>query len=343
MTSPPTSSGPVLGLSSEDMQKISEILGRLAESKLPLPEILIKISEDLPQKSLRQALEQIGRNVGEGKSLEESLEILQDSSNMVAIGTIRSVLKTHTPAKTLFQVLKHQQMRKDLERGFWLKLVYPMILLLACSLLFGAVLRVISTQFIPIFRDFGISLPVLTQIVVSFADSASKLGWFGILVPLVFSSFIVAAISVAINGSLRKWLDMAQFCRISADLMDSQCPLHETLAISRMLSTGRLGAALDDMMELVQQGLSLPESIELQRAFPDGVADLIRWSSDHGGSGAEGLRVAASLYESRGRSQSRFLASVFTVFTACVVVWMIMITMIAIFAPMLSLLGMLSG
>lgn len=339
----PAETRPLFSLSAQDIHQIAEIVGRLAESKLPLPEVLLSMSQDLPQKSLRKALEQMSQDVSAGRTIEEALERIQDSSNREAGGMLRLILRTNEPAKSLFQILNHQQLRRELRTGFWIKLVYPIMLLLGCSLLFGALMRIIVVQFIPLFRDFGINLPGITKLVFNVADASSQLGFMGVFVPLVFCVFILAAVSLAINGTLQRWQDLAQFCRVIADLMDSGCPLAESLVITRMMATGRLGAAIDDMTELVQQGYDLPDALELQRVFPDGISNLIRWASTNGGSGAEGLRVAASLYESRGRSQSQFLTSVFTVVTMVIVIWIIIITIIAVFSPMMWLLRSLAG
>ena len=203
-------------------------------------------------------------------------------------------------------------------------------------------LRVVATQFAPIFRDFGISIPILTEILLQLADTINQLGLAGVFMPLILCTSILLAVSLAINGSLQRWLAVSQFCYILAELLDSDCPLAESLQICRMLSRGRLAMAADNMLDLALTGVNLPDAMEAQAAIPEGAANLVRWAQSTGGSGAEGLRVAASLYEARSRSEARFLQSVFTVVAGIIVFWLILMTVVSVFGPMLSLLGRLS-
>lgn len=332
-----------LRLSEADIEKIGAIVGKLAQSSLPLPDLLRCIAADLPEKSLRNALNQLSHDISQGKSVEESLENIQDRSNNSAIGLLRAVIQTRASGETLFQILRYQQARKDLQRTFWLRLIYPIALLLCASLLFGGILRVVAYEFLPIFRDFGIALPGLTQMIVSLSETASEIGLLGYFVPFAFCSVLILIVFWGINSNLQKWQELAQFCRISADLMDSECSLPETMAITSLMTKGKLARAIENMIELVEQGVSFPDAIDLQSAIPLGLSDLYHWSASHGGNGSEGLRVAASLYEARGRSQVKFLNALLTVVTAIFVIWMILISVTAIFTPMISLLRMLSG
>lgn len=337
------SSRPMYSLSAEEMARLNEIVARLAQSHLPLPSILTGMADDLPAGAMSEALKALGAAVAAGQPLEEALERTQANAGLAASGMIRTILTAKTPSQTLFRIMKYQQERAELRRTFWLRLCYPILLLFSCSLLFGIMMKVVSTQFIPIFRDFGISLPAMTMVVVSMAEFTNQLGWAGILLPPVIAALGLWMASVMINGSLHRWLDMAQFCRTLAELVDAGSPLSESLTICRMMMTGRLAQAAEDMIDLTRQGEDLPTAMELQSDIPEGVSELVRWSAMEGGNGAEGLRVAASLCEARGRGQTRFLSSLFTVLSVLIVSWLILVINLAVFLPLITLISRLSG
>lgn len=334
---------PTFGLTADEMARLTEIVGRLSQSQLPLPAVLAGMAEDMPSKALANALRSVGQAVAEGRPIEEALERAQEKSGTMANGMIRTILTTRTPTQTLFRILKYQQERAELRRTFWLRLCYPILLLFSCSLLFGIMMRVVSTQFSPIFKDFGISLPVITQVIITTAEFTNNLGWAGILLPPLIATAALSMVSTAINGSLHKWLDLSQFCRTLAELISSDCPLVNSLTISRMMLVGPLARSADSMIDLVREGESLADALELQTTVPEGVSDLVRWSQSQGGTGAEGLMVSASLFEARGRSQTRFLSSLFTVLSVLTVSWMIMVINMAIFLPLITLISRLSG
>lgn len=333
---------PGSGFSEPDVVRLTELVSRLGAANLPLPELLGGMAHDLPQKPLRIALERLSADIARGVSIHDAIERLPDYCSRQSMGMIRMLLESRSPGDTLFRLLGQDQARKTLGRAFWLKLFYPVLLLLSCSVLIGVVFRVVSTQFAPIFKDFGISLPFLTVIVLEIADTFNQMGLAGIFMPLLLCSSLILVISLGINGSLQRWLELSHFCQILAELMDSRCPLPESLQITRMLIPGRLGRAADDMIELVNNGVSLPDAMDIQLAIPEGASDLVRWAQATGGSGAEGLRVASALYEARSRSQTHFLHSIFTVIAAIIVSWMILVTVVSVFGPMLALLRMLS-
>lgn len=334
---------PGSGFSDTDIARLTELVSRLGAANLPLPDLLSGMASDLPQKPLKKAVDHLSADISRGMNLKDAIERLPDHSSQQAMGMIRMILHSRAPSSTLFRLLQHQQARKELSRSFWVKLVYPILLLFFCSLIFGVMLRVVSTQFAPIFRDFGISLPVLTQLVLQLADTINQIGLAGVFMPLILCTAMLFAGSLAINGFLQKWLAASQFCHILADLLDSDCPLAESLQICRMLSRGRLAMAAENMMDIALTGENLPEAMDAQASIPEGAANLVRWAQSTGGSGAEGLRVAASLYEARSRSEARFLQSVFTVVTGIIVFWLILLTVVSVFGPMLSLLGRLAG
>ena len=334
---------PGSGFSDADIARLSELVGRLGAANLPLPALIAGMANDLPQKPLKNALSRLSADISSGRSLQEAIERLPDHSSEQAMGMIRMILRSKVPADTLFRLLSHQEARRELSRSFWVKLFYPILLLVSCSLVFGAVLRIVTTQFAPIFRDFGISLPFLTVVVLEIAEAVSQVGLLGIFMPMILCVAIMFAVSLSINGSLQRWLSASQFCHTLAELIESDCPLIESLQITRMLSRGRLARSADDMMELVANGMDLPDAMDKQATIPEGASELVRWSQSTGGTGSEGLRVAAALYEARSRSQSRFLQSVFTVIAGIVVFWLIMITIVSVFGPMLGLLSALTG
>jgi len=334
---------PSFGLGVEEMGRLTEIVAQLSKSQLPLPEVLMGMAEDIPSKELSKALKFVGKAVSEGLSVEEALDQAQAHSSTSASGIVRTILRTGTPSQTLFRILKYQQERAQLRRTFWLKLSYPILLIFFCSILFGGVMWVVSNQMVPIFRDFGVSLPGISQAVISLADLTARIGLAGVFIPPVIACCTLWVVSCGINGSLHKWLDLAQFCRTMSDLVEASCPLLDSLTICRMMLTGKLALATEDMIDLVRHGDDLATALELQKSIPDGVSQLVRWSQASGGTGAEGLKVSAALFEARSRSQTRFLSSLFSVVAVLFVSWLILLITLAIFLPLITMISRLSG
>jgi type II secretory pathway component PulF len=331
------------GLSVEEKGRLAQFLGGLTSAELPLPELLEAMAEEAPDKTQRTALKRLAGAIAAGKSLPDALEPVLDSSSPSLTGLTKVVLKTRDPAATLFRILEYRRERSDFIRNFWLSLTYPIVLFLVTALMAGIVLRIVGTLVAPIFVDFGIDLPIVTRLITNLAERTNSLGWLGMLLPGLVAASLFLMLTIRLNGALGYWPDLAMICRTLADLLDSDCPLPESLKICGVTIGGRLGSALDDMSVQVREGMPLADAFETQAAMPLGLDALVRWSESAGGGASEGLKVAAAIYEAAVRSKARLWAAVLTVFIITSVAWMIFLFVVGLYLPLLQLTSRLSG
>ncbi len=322
-----------LGLSKEEKLRLIVALGELAESGLPLHETVRGLAAELPDRSFRDLLHQFANRIEAGENANEAVDILLDQADPAVTGLSKAVLRTREPLKTLFRLIDYRRERVAIARQFWLKLLYPVLMLLLTAFLTGIVLRIVSGSIAPMMRSFGMQMPALTEVIFDVADGLDKLGWPGIFLPGAFGMLLMYLAMGGINGILHKWHDLAQLCRTLADLQRAESPLPESLTMCGVMFRGRIGTALEDMAGQVRNGASLADAIDTQRALPDGLGAMVRWSESSGGSSAEGLEAAAALFEARGRGTAGVLASIFTVFSGILVTWAVILLVVGIYLP----------
>lgn len=322
-----------LGLSKEEKLRLIAALGELAESGLPLHETVRGLAADLPDRQFRDLLNQFANRVEAGENAHDAIDILLDQADPAVTGLSKAVLRTREPLKTLFRLIDYRRERVAIARQFWLKLLYPVLLLLLTAFLTGIVLRIVSGSIAPMMRGWGIRPPALTEVIFEVADGLGKLGWSGIFLPGLFAMLLLYVAMGGINGILHKWHDLAMLCRTLADLQRADSPLPESLTMCGVMFRGRIGTALEDMAGQVRGGANLADAIDSQRALPDGLGSMVRWSESAGGSSAEGLEAAAALFEARGRGTAGVLASVFTVFAGILVTWVVLLLLVGIYLP----------
>ena len=86
---------PSFGLTVEEMGRLTEIVGRLSQAELPLPEVLLGMADDMPSRALAQSLRFVGKAVSEGVSIEEAIDRAQASTGTAASGILRTILRRH--------------------------------------------------------------------------------------------------------------------------------------------------------------------------------------------------------------------------------------------------------
>lgn len=331
-----------MSLSAEEKLRLVSALTQLLESGLPYSETMKEVTTGLPDPKFRRLVMEFAARVDAGQNLEQAMEPLLESADAKMKGIARTVMRTRDPMKTFLSVVEYRRRRSEITRFFWLRLLYPIILFLFTAVIFGIVMQIVLKSVAPVFRDFGANLPQITIIFLKAAEWLDKLGPSGILVPGLLGVGILVLIVNWFNTVLHKWHDLAFFCRTLAELERSSNPLPESLAMCASIFSGRLSAALNDMAEQVRSGESLATAIDTYYALPDGLASMIEWSESAGKGNAEGLDVAASIFEARGKGTSTILSTLFTVFTVITVVWLIQIIVAAVYLPLTSFLRLLA-
>jgi len=335
-------SGIGMSLSAEEKLRLTSALASLSESGLPYSETLRDLVAGLPDRKFRRLVEEFATRVDAGQSLDEAIEPLMESADPAMKSVARTVLRTRNPMRTFMDAIDYRRRRTDITRMFWLKLLYPVTLFVFTSVILGIVMKIVLNSVAPIFRDFGLSLPGITAVFLRVAEGFDSLGPSGIFLPGVLGVGMLMLIFYWFNAVLHKWHDLAHFCRTLAVLERSGNPLPESLAICGATFPGRLGTAMTDMAEQVRSGQSLAEAIDMHHALPDGLGSMVAWSNESGHGNAEGLEVAAALFEARGKGTSTLLSTLFTVFTVIFVVWIILLVIFAVYLPLTTFTRLIS-
>ena len=148
--------------------------------------------------------------------------------------------------------------------------------------------------------------------------------------------------TVPLIGALWHWSGVAELARLLAILLEQDVPLPEALQLA---STGVRDANLRELSgqlaQSVQQGRSLTELLATTHRLPASLGPLLGWG-ERSGQLAEALRVAGDMFEGRVRLRAELLRSIlpFVVFVGIAMV--ALFSLVALYAPMLSLLQGLS-
>jgi type II secretory pathway component PulF len=208
----------------------------------------------------------------------------------------------------LAQIADFQAREKELRSKVMAAMLYPSILFFLAI----GVLIFLLTFFIPrfqgIFKGFGATLPLATQIVIGASTVVRSYGAF-VVVGLVVAGVVLRTWFTSEKGR-RTWeglilrspvlgplvaeFAMARFCRMLGTLLGAGVPLVQGLSVARKsIGNQILVDAVSQSIERVQQGGQLGASLaETRGLFPSSVVEMISVAEESGRLDQELIRIA---------------------------------------------------
>src|SRR5438105_1555882 len=151
----------------------------LSKSGLPLQKSLDLLVHQTRSDELRGALELAAREVRAGKLLSEAFESVGKFPKIYS-ATLRAGERSGYLDKVLAQYLSYQRTTRTFRKKFLSALIYPTFLMVFLFGLITFVVTFIVPKFALLYTDLGVTLPPLTQFVISFSTGVNRL-----LVPIL--------------------------------------------------------------------------------------------------------------------------------------------------------------
>jgi general secretion pathway protein F len=342
-------------LSGAEAAELSQQIGGLTRSGLPLGPGLRAMGEELPRGRLRRSMVELAQTLEDGVALESAIEHQKENIPPHLRGLVIAGLHSGRLGDILARFSGYVSVGMELNRKLWLSLAYPAVAAGASCALFLFISAVVIPQFESIYLDFNIPLPFMTIAVISMSRVLRTL-WqpVAMIVAGMFVAWLAArlVLSTAVRrglaarlpllGAVWRTMAMAEFCHLLALLLESRLPLPEAL---RLTGEGVQDADLLDscrrMADQVESGRSLAEAMAGRRRFHSGLPRLLRWAEKEM-SLPDVLHMAGTMYEARAKAQATFLGAVLRVLCVFLVLSMMSIVP-ALFIPLITLISKLSG
>ena len=259
-----------------------------------------------------------------GSSLADALAKYPRSFTRVYVAMVRAGETGGFLDVVLNQIGEFQTREQDLLGKVKAALVYPAVL----ATLATAVMIFLLTYFIPrftiIFKDFGGSLPWLTQMIVAASGLVLRHG--GIVLLAVFLLVLAARrarsseagrraiekllLRTPLVGPVSSRFALIRFCRMLGTLLGAGVGLISALrvakeAIGNQILTDAVGAAIEE----VQRGVTLSKSLSgCTQLFPPSVSEMVAVAEETGRLDKELLRMSAA-FESELDRRLRMLVA----------------------------------
>ncbi len=306
---------------SGDLLNFTTELTSLLEAGLPLDRslnILAGIAENNEKKILIQA---ILRSIREGSSFSDALQKQPRMFSRLYINMIKAGEAGGVLPVVLEKLTEFLESAQELKEQVLSSTIYPIILLSTGGLSIIILLTYVLPKFSVIFSEMGSSLPLSTQILLSFSQGLKTYWWIALILLILgwilFRSYTKSdqgryrwdKIKLKLLGDIIRKLETARFCRTLGTLIKSGVPLLQALRNSMdVISNQAIVTALEAVSQGVKEGRGMALPLAAAGVFPPLALSMIKVGEETGQLDTMLLKVAAVYEKSLRVSIKRFIS-----------------------------------
>jgi type II secretory pathway component PulF len=309
------------------------------------------ISQQVSSRRLYLVIKDLQKRMEEGLSFHEAMSKRPDVFSALWINLVESGEASGNLAVILNRLASYLERNAAFKRKVISAIIYPVILILAAS---GAFLF-ITIQIIPvfegIFKEFNITLPLLTQILIGISFFIRKrsiiviivlvAAWFGI------KNYIrtkpgrrkleALQLKLPMFGDFFRGLTVERFSSEMSTLLESGVPILYSLEITeRSVDNLLVGSIIHDIKEAIREGKSLKQQFEKSGYFDPMVVQMIGIGEEIGELPQMFKRINAFYQEYIETFLTRFV-SMFEPFLLLFIGALIGIMLVGIFMPIFQI------
>ncbi len=325
-------------------------LGVLLRAGINLKEALGLILEGQKKEKQQQFIKGIVDSLVSGKNLSETIEGNTDFSEYefysLKIGEESGTLTDIVTELGSFFSRKNEQFRNLINA-----LTYPIIILITAILVIIFMLRLVVPMFEDIFKQNGVDLPWITELIVAASNFVKEYGWIVltiILIALAFRKLVFghpwlqknrdyALLRIPYVGSFIKAVYLSQFTRALSLLTASKVPMLTSIELAgKMIKFIPLKNALDEISTKILQGESLSSSLRENKLFDNKMVSLVKVAEETNQTEFIFERLNQQ-YSIEVQQKSKLLSTLLEPFIILMVGVFVGVILVAMYLPMFKL------
>ncbi len=340
-------------LSGSALVQFTEQLGILLHAGLPLDRALQMLLELPEGERARHVVERIRDRVRGGSSLSRAMEEEHGVFGKLYLNMVRAGEAGGALDAALARLADYLERARKLRESVIGALVYPAFLLFGVLGALILLLAFVLPQFVPIFQDMDVKIPLITRVLMGFGTFLHDWGLLLLAAlvvaglyagarmrdPAVRRAFDARLLRAKVFGPLLLKVDTARLMRTLGSMLKNGVSLLAALGIARQVVANReLGAQLEPTTEAVKGGDSLSHALAAHTGFPK-LAIQITSVGEESGTLDDMLLRAADTYDAEVKSAIDKMLSALVPILTIVMALLVAGIMMSILLPLLSLTG----
>ncbi|KGI78561.1 type II secretion system inner membrane protein GspF [Oleiagrimonas soli] len=307
---------------------------------------------DLPEgERAKKLVERVRERVRGGGTLSQALDEEHGAFPRLYVSLVRAGEAGGSLDVTLRRLADYLERAQALRSSVVNALIYPAFLMVGVVGSLLLLLTYVVPQFVPIFQDMNVPIPLMTKIVLGIGNVMQS-GWWLMLLLLVGGVFFLRMrlrdadtrrgfdawrLRMRVLGPVLLKVETARIARTLGTLLKNGVPMMTALNITRQVTRNTaLEYALTKAAEAVKGGAGLGVALAESKQFPRLALQMVQVGEEAGAIDDMLLKVADTFDLESKRSIDRLLAALVPALTVVMTV-MVAFIMAAILMPLLSL------
>jgi len=281
-----------------DIDVFTRQLSTLVKTSVPMLRSLSLIADETENKSFKNVVFDLEKQVKEGKMLSEAMECYPGIFDNLYLNMVKAGERGGVLDEVLRRLVEHREKAEEIKHKIQAAMAYPALMISVGIITIFIMLTYFLPKLTGLFENMKQTLPLPTKILIGTSNFMST-NWHWFLIVLVF---VVAVFSRVKSGSKKKFFfdmvklripiikklvrngEVAKFSRALELLLKNGIPIYESLelAIDTLDNDAlreRLRRAQQDIMS---KGSTLSESLKRVDIFPQFAVNMIAVGEESG-------------------------------------------------------------
>jgi general secretion pathway protein F len=230
----------------DDLNTLNEEIAAMARAGLPLDQGLAALAREMGRGRLQRVTAQLADDLRAGRTLPEALSRQGRRVPPFYAGLVEAGVRSGRVPDVLATLTDYARTLAQLRTNLLDAALYPAVVLVFAGSILGLVAGYLVPQYGELFKDFGLQLPAVTEIVLAVCRRPALF----LLAPLLTVLGVLALARAVLGGSdrWRCWWARA---------------LYAVPVVGTLVRSARLAAFTDLLAILVDYGLPLPRAFQL--------------------------------------------------------------------------------
>ncbi|MBI4465018.1 MAG: type II secretion system F family protein [Acidobacteria bacterium] len=308
-----------------DRLLFTQELATLLNAGVPVDRALSICAELTENKTVREVIADVLRQVRAGKSLADALEAQEKVFSKLYVNMVRAGQASGTLHVVFQRLAEFEESAAEWRSHLISSLIYPVLLTVAAVASLVILMNFVVPRFAQIFESTGLPMPLPTYVLLETSHLLQSYGWIVLLAMVLAVVLFCRALHtpqgrqqwdrfllrLPLVGELLRKAETARFSRTMATLVANGVPLVQSLGIVKeMVGNQILAGSLDQVAQGVKRGEGMAAPIRRTGVFPPLAAHLLLVGEETGRLDTMFERLA-NIYDNETKVTVRRLTALF--------------------------------
>ena len=280
-----------------DIVNFTRQLSTMITAGLSLPQALSILREQTTNPEFAKVLLDIEHQIVGGGNLADALSKYPDHFTAIYVSLIRAGESSGLLDKVLTRLAETMESQREFNSKVQGAMIYPIIIIAGMIIVSGVMMVVVVPKLTELYKDFGISLPMTTQILITVSNFVIRFWWLmiigaiggGILfrkwkkTPVGERIIDTYMLKIPVFGNLQKKIILVEFTRTLSMLLSAGIHILDAFkTLKNSLGNVLYRDAIEDIGKKVEKGFTLGDTFKSHKEFPPIVSQMMKVGEETG-------------------------------------------------------------